>query len=338
MQRFAQNQFIHLFCEQNTIFRYMKYISNIAATLLAAIIFISCGTSQQTSYKSNATITTARDSYEAYVLTYYPIAVEQMHRHKIPASITLAQGLLESGAGKSELTRKSNNHFGIKASSGWNGRTTSSMDNGRMCKFRSYDSARESYEDHSLFLLKPRYADLFSLSPTDYKGWARGLKKAGYAEDPAYPQKLINLIERYELYKYDNYSRKDVSPILSNNINSGFSGSRPIYISNGLYYIIGNTGDTFKSLAKEFDVSRRKLIKYNDLYKNYNIKAGDIIYLEKKRNKGTKEHRFHTTAQGESLYSISQKYGIRLKSIFKMNPEYESYTTLKVGDVVILRK
>ena len=316
----------------------MKYIFNVATVLASAIILVGCATSQQVSHKSSTTITTARDSYEAYILTYYPIAVEQMHRHKIPASITLAQGLLESGAGKSELTRKSNNHFGIKAHNNWNGRTTSTMDNGRMCKFRVYDSARDSYEDHSQFLLRPRYADLFRLSSTDYKGWARGLKKAGYAEDPAYPQKLINLIERYRLYEYDGYSKKDVSPILSGGKDGGFTGTRPIYISNGLYYVVGNTGDTFKSLAKEFGVSRRKLIKYNDLYKDYNIKAGDIIYLEKKRTKATKEYRFHTTANGESLYSISQKYGIRLKSLFKMNPEYESYTTLKVGDAVILRK
>jgi LysM repeat protein len=316
----------------------MKYIFNVAIVLASATILVSCATSQQVSHKSSTTITTARDSYEAYILTYYPIAVEQMHRHKIPASITLAQGLLESGAGKSELTRKSNNHFGIKAHNNWNGRTTSTMDNGRMCKFRVYDSARDSYEDHSQFLLRPRYADLFRLSSTDYKGWARGLKKAGYAEDPAYPQKLINLIERYRLYEYDGYSKKDVSPILSGGKDGGFTGTRPIYISNGLYYVVGNTGDTFKSLAKEFGVSHRKLIKYNDLYKDYNIKAGDIIYLEKKRTKATKEYRFHTTANGESLYSISQKYGIRLKSLFKMNPEYESYTTLKVGDAVILRK
>ena len=180
----------------------MKTPLGIMVLLAAAAIFASCSTTQQTSYKSNANVTQARDSYEAYVLTYYPIAVEQMHRHGIPASITLAQGLLESGAGKSELTRKSNNHFGIKAHNNWTGKTTSTMDNGKLCQFRVYNSARDSYEDHSQFLLKPRYAALFKLDATDYKGWARGLKKAGYAEDPAYPQKLISLIERYRLYEY----------------------------------------------------------------------------------------------------------------------------------------
>lgn len=315
----------------------MKKIIYIAATLFA-LTLAGCSTQQQATQTSNSTsVSQASNAYEAYILTYYPIAVEQMHRHKIPASITLAQGLLESGAGKSELTRKSNNHFGIKAHNGWTGPTTSTMDNGRMCKFRVYNSARESYEDHSQFLMKPRYASLFELSTTDYKGWARGLKKAGYAEDPAYPQKLINLIERYGLYEYDKYSKKDVAPVINSHVGNSFAGNRPIFRSSGLLYVVANNGDTFRSLSDEFGISRRKLIKYNDLYKDYNIKAGDIIYLEKKRNKATKEYRFHTTANGESLYSISQKYGVKLKSLYKMNPEYENYTTLKVGDVINVR-
>ena len=317
----------------------MRHIFSITMAAIVACALASCSTTQHTtaSPKANTTVTSASNSYEAYILTYYPIAVEQMHRHKIPASITLAQGLLESGAGKSTLTQKSNNHFGIKAHSNWTGRTTTHMDNGRICEFRVYNSARDSYEDHSQFLMRPRYAALFELSSTDYKGWARGLKKAGYAEDPAYPQKLINLIERYRLYEYDTYTKKDVSPLLSGGTDGGFSGNRPIFMSSGLLYVVANTGDTFKSLSKEFGISRSKLIKYNDLYKDYNIKAGDIIYLEKKRSKASKEYRFHTTGNGESLYSISQKYGVRLKNVYKMNPEYESYATLKVGDVVRLR-
>ena len=126
-------------------------------------------------------------------------------------------------------------------------------------------------------------------------------------------------------------------PFLAGSAVNDFAGIRPIYHSSGLLYIIANTGDTFKSLSREFGISEKKLIKYNDLYKGYNLKAGDIIYLEKKNDKAAKEYRFHTTANGESLYSISQKYGIRLKKLYKMNPEYESYTTLKVGDAVKLR-
>ena len=315
----------------------MKHIFTLAMAVVVACVFAGCSTSKQASQKSNTTVRNASDSYEEYILTYYPLAVEQMHRHKIPASITLAQGLLESGAGKSTLTQKSNNHFGIKAHNNWTGRTTTTMDNGRLCEFRVYDSARDSYEDHSQFLLRPRYAALFELSTTDYKGWARGLKKAGYAEDSAYPQKLINLIERYNLYEYDKYSKSDIASLPGGTAGGGVSSSRPLYLSSGLLYIVANTGDTFQSLSDEFGISRRKLIKYNDLYKEYNIKAGDIIYLEKKRSKANKENRFHTTGNGESLYSISQKYGVRLKNVYKMNPEFESYAPLKVGDVIRLR-
>lgn len=315
----------------------MKHHYNYIFAIIATITLIGCSSSKQTIQRNETIIPKTANSYETYILTYYPIAVEQMHRHNIPASITLAQGLLESGAGKSTLTRKSNNHFGIKAHNNWNGATTSSMDNGKMCKFRVYANARESYEDHSQFLMKPRYSSLFKLKPTDYKGWARGLKRAGYAEDPAYPQKLINLIERYRLYEYDAYSIKDISARLESNSIETYSNNRPKFTSSGLLYIVANTGDTFKSLSKELGISRRKLIKYNDLYKEYNIKAGDIIYLEKKRNKANKKYNFHTTGNGESLYTISQKYGIRLKNLYKMNPEYENYTTLKVGDIVRLR-
>ena len=315
----------------------MRHIFTIAMAVVVACVFAGCSTSKQASQKSNTSVTNASDSYEEYIQTYYPLAVEQMHKHKIPASITLAQGLLESGAGKSALTQKSNNHFGIKAHNNWTGRTTTTMDNGRLCEFRVYDSARDSYEDHSQFLLRPRYAALFELSTTDYKGWARGLKKAGYAEDPSYPQKLINLIERYNLQEYDKYSKGNKASSSGNTAVGTISSSRPIYLSSGLLYVVANTGDTFQSISDEFGISRRKLIKYNDLYKEYNIKAGDIIYLEKKHSKANKENRFHTTANGESLYSISQKYGVRLKNIYKMNPEFESYAPLKVGDVIRLR-
>ena len=269
------------------------------------------------------------DIYEKYILKYYPLAVEQMEKYDIPASITLAQGLLESAAGNSKLVRKSNNHFGIKADKSWNGANSSSGGH----KYRSYDSARESYEDHSKFLTsRGRYDFLFKLKRTNYKDWAKGLKKAGYAEDPAYPQKLISLIERYELYKFDTYSGyKKLGATLSETC------KHTIYRANGLLYIIADSGDTFKSLAKELGVSRRKLIRYNDLYKDYVIKQGDIIYLEKKNSKAQKQHEFHTTKQNESLYSISQIYGIRLKKLLNMNPQFKEYAKLKVGDIIRLR-
>ena len=307
--------------------------------IILTLLLASCSTAKQTSNtKLTSTISTARDSYESYILTYYPIAVEQMHKYNIPASITLAQGLLESGAGKSQLARSSNNHFGIKADNSWNGKRTSSMDNGRMCYFRKYDNVRESYEDHSKFLAnRTRYAFLFKLDKKDYEGWAKGLKKAGYAEDKAYPTKLISLIERYDLGKYDRYSMKDIKK--GNGValeNYDTNNHRTIYRANGILYIIGNNGDTFKSLSKETGISKRKLIKYNDLYNGYNIKAGDIIYIENKNNKAPKEHPLHVVKSGESIHSISQTYGIKMKKLFQRNEGIET-NGIHQGDVLKLR-
>lgn len=278
---------------------------------------------------------------EKYVQQYSVIAVEQMTRHGIPASITLAQGLLESGAGKSELATEANNHFGIKADSRWNGRTYSHLDNGNWHKFRVYNSAEKSYEDHSLFLVgNSRYSALFKLDRTDYKGWARGLKNAYYAEDREYDKKLISIIERYGLHRYDNYTVADArKEQRKENVkeNSIANESKEILLANGLPYVIADDGDTYASLSRQTGISKRKIRKYNELYKEYIFKEGDIVYLKSKNKKAVRGHDFHTTKSGESLYKISQIYGIKLKALYKMNPQYVSYTTLKVGDVVRLR-
>ncbi len=302
---------------------------NITALILLFIAATFCATAQSNKWS----VTRGGDVYERYIQKYYPLAVEQMEKHNIPASITLAQGLLESAAGNSTLAIKANNHFGIKADKSWKGPKKWRKGS----KYRSYDSVRESYEDHSKFLVgRSRYAFLFKLKRNDYKGWAKGLRKAGYAQDKAYPQKLISMIERYQLYKFDNYSGKDAFATLPNS-KSSKTYAHVIYRSNELLYIVAKSGDTFRSLSKEFGISRRKLIKYNDLYKEYVIKEGDIIYLEKKNNKAPKQNKFHTTGAKESLYSISQKYGIKLKKLLKMNPQFKSYATLKVGDILRLR-
>ena len=297
--------------------------------LLVAILMFTGGNSL------NAQSRTHNDS-ERYIQKYSDIAVEQMKKYGIPASITLAQGLLESGAGKSKLATKANNHFGIKADSRWKGKTFTSFDNGNWHKFRAYKNAEKSYDDHSLFLVgNSRYASLFKLSRKDYKGWAKGLKRAYYAEDREYDKKLIGLIEKYELHKYDSNTlfntRKNKTRTQTENSQFG------VQKANGLLYTRADTGDTFKTLSKRTGVSRRKLRKYNDLYKGYVFQKGDIVYLEKKNRKAVKGYEFHTTKSGESLYKISQMYGIKLKSLYNLNPQYESYTTLKVGDVVRLR-
>lgn len=268
--------------------------------------------------------------YEDYIKKYRDIAVEEMKRYHIPASITLAQGLLESGAGNGTLARKSNNHFGIKCGSDWRGKTVKHDDDARNECFRVYKDPKDSYRDHSKFLAgKQRYAFLFDLKITDYKGWARGLKKAGYATNPRYAQQLIDIIERYDLDKYD---KKGGLKWMKENPNP-----HEPYIANGLLYIIARQGDTWKNLSKEFDISKRKLRKYNDLYKGYELRQGDILYLEKKNRKAPKGMYVHVLRSGESMYSISQKYGIRLKRLYKMNKMDFGDDAPKVGTILRIR-
>ena len=273
---------------------------------------------------------TRNKQYEAYIKKYRELAVEEMKKYHIPASITLAQGLLESGAGQSALARKSNNHFGIKCGSDWYGKTVSHDDDARGECFRAYKHPKDSYEDHSKFLAgRPRYASLFKLNITDYKGWARGLKKAGYATNPRYADQLIGIIELYELYKYDD---KNYLKWIKKNPNP-----HQTYIANDLLYIVVRAGDSWKSISQEFDISQKKLRKYNDLYKGYALQVGDILYLEKKNKKADKEHIVHVLRAGESMYSISQKYGIRLKNLYKLNKMDEDDPAPKIGAILRLR-
>ena len=265
--------------------------------------------------------------YIDYIEKYQKEAVEQTHRYRIPASITLAQGLLESGAGRSTLTRKSNNHFGIKCGSDWRGRKTYHDDDARGECFRVYKDARASYEDHSRFLAgKKRYAALFNLKTTDYKGWARGLKKAGYATNPAYANQLIQLIELYELDRFDSGRLKG----------TWIANPHEPFLANGLLYVVARRGDTWEALSEEFDISARKLRKYNDLYKGYVLQQGDVIYLEKKNRRAHKAFKTHVVRSGESMYLISQRYGIRLERLYKMNDKSADYTP-RIGEVLRLR-
>ncbi len=276
-------------------------------------------------------------AYQAYIDQYKDLAVEQMLRYNIPASITLAQGLLESGAGRSELSRHGNNHFGIKCH-GWTGRKVYHDDDESNECFRAYDNAKESYEDHSRFLAKQsRYARLFSLSRTDYKGWARGLKACGYATNPQYANTLIQIIELYGLHKYDKATTYD--KFMADRISTdkpALDGSlHVIKAFNKNYYLVAKAGDTFKTLSKEVGISSRKLAKYNERNKKEVLSPGDIIYLKKKRTKAEKrfKNKPHTVRRGESMYSIAQMYGVRLKSLYNKNdltPDYE----IKVGDKI----
>lgn len=275
--------------------------------------------------------------YQAYINKYKDIAIEQMNKYRIPASITLAQGLLESGAGTSELARSSNNHFGIKCHDWDGGRTYKADDTDNDC-FRVYKSVRDSYEDHSIFLsTHQRYALLFRLDPTDYVGWARGLKQAGYATSSTYADRLINIIESYNLDRYDNplNTSYDGTSVVAQGVNIAYP--HDTYLANGLVYIIARQGDTLQSIADEFGLSRASLIRYNDLYRNYVPVKGDILYLHRKLLKAKKPHTYHVVGDGESMYMISQMYGVRLRRLYSMNRvNIDSYSP-QIGDVIKLR-
>lgn len=284
--------------------------------------------------------------YQDYIDKYKDVAIYEMLAHRIPASITLAQGLLESSAGNSDLSRKGNNHFGIKCHD-WTGRTMHHDDDARGECFRVYDSAFDSYEDHSRFLQRARYKKLFSLKRTDYAGWARGLKECGYATNPKYAQLLIDIIRCYNLDAFDRataYNEANLRRISGRNLlavnetstNNNVTGttlSHEVRMNNRNYYVVARKGDTFRTIAAEFDVSYKKIAKYNERNANDVLSDGDIVYLEKKRSRADKRFKgvLHTVKYDESMYHISQMYGIKLKSLYKMNNLSYDYD-LKVND------
>jgi len=276
-------------------------------------------------------------NYLAYIKQYKDLAIEQMRMYRIPASITLAQGLLESGAGKAKLARESNNHFGIKCGGNWRGPSVRYTDDAPNECFRAYDNARDSYIDHSKFLHQwGRYAFLFRFNITDYKSWARGLKQAGYATDPSYANRLITIIEDYNLYQYDVENRSSRRETREKNEQFVPFNAHQVYIANDLAYVIARNGDTFKSIGKEFDISWIRLVKYNDLHKDYTLTDGDIIYLKKKNKKAQKGYEKYIVKNGDSMHSISQKFGIRMKYLYRMNHLDGDYIP-EVGVPLILR-
>lgn len=280
-------------------------------------------------------------SYVDYINQYKQIALEQQRLHNIPASITLAQGLLESAAGKSELATKANNHFGIKCTSDWKGESYRHDDETKQECFRKYRHAEESYEDHSKFLLRDRYKPLFALSVQDYKGWARGLRECGYATDPKYPEKLIRIIEDYGLDKLvaeqpaDKKKPSKDEPVyaadtieiveevtfedrakmdeveLYHNLRAGYQ--------DGLHFVVADQGDSFASLAFFLNMKEKTLRKYNDALDGRALCKGDRVYLFPKHNKASKKHPSYYVRKGDTAWSISQKFGIKMKSLYKLN-------------------
>ncbi len=299
---------------------------------------------------------TKQEAYNAYIEKYYKQAQAEQKKYGIPASITLAQGLLESAAGKSDLALKANNHFGVKCAGDWKGATFTKDDDAKDECFRKYKHVSDSYEDHSKFLLRDRYAPLFKLESTDYKGWAHGLKQCGYATDPGYAGKLIKLIEDYDLTRYDVAKQPEdntptaATPSKSNSkivneeiqndsepediVESSFKTkkTRPklsavdlvnehkVLRNNGNRYIVARQGDTFASLAYEYNMYEKTLRRYNDIVNpQYELHKGDKVYLYKKRTRAKKQYAVYRVKQGENIWQIAQDKGVTLKSIYKRN-------------------
>ena len=280
-------------------------------------------------------------AYWTYIDKYKDWAIEQMHQYRIPASITLAQGLLESNAGRSRLATQANNHFGIKVGGTWTGPYVVQSDDRPNDRFRKYKSARESYIDHSKFLQQRRYQSLYNLRPTDYKGWARGLKAAGYATNPNYADALIRVIEMYSLHQFDTgkYRSQTKSTAATKQTESDFFQRHIVYKNNKNYFIVVEVGDDMATISQKTCVSLRKLYSYNDLPRDYSPTAGDIIYLKKKRKCASREFRknpIHIVEVNQSLFDIAQLYGIRLESLCKLNGWDEPHA-VQVGEILRIR-
>jgi LysM repeat protein len=277
---------------------------------------------------------------QEYIDTYKELAVKEMRRTGIPASITLAQGILESGDGNSRLAVRANNHFGIKCHD-WKGRKIRHDDDDKRECFRKYKSVYDSYRDHSAFLIsKQRYASLFTLGPTDYKGWAEGLKKAGYATSRDYHKALIKIIEENQLYALDQGVEIPGEAGISLASASGIGvtvSSRIIYEKNRIKYIIANKGDTYEGISEELDLLPWELRKYNELTKGSKIDSGQILYIQPKRNKAEAGKKTHIVKKGETMHHISQLYGIKLDALYKKNL-MENGTEPQVSQILQLRK
>lgn len=296
----------------------------------------------------------SRISREEYINRYKGIAMDHQRRYGIPASITMAQGILESDCGNSNLAKGSNNHFGIKCKNYWKGRTYTHTDDAPDECFRAYDSVEDSYQDHAEFLSSsPRYDSLFKFAPTDYRSWARGLKSAGYATAPDYAPRLVKLIEDNKLYILDQEAAGKRSKAVSkeklklsasggvdpNNYGVSISTDMgyTLYKHNKTIYIEAKSGDTYASIAKKFNLSAGALRGFNDVKgRKAQLTAGQRVYVESKRRRWSGKEKVYSVKSGETLHSISQKYGIKEKSLRQSN-KLKSKEQVSAGAVISLK-
>lgn len=286
---------------------------------------------------------------EEYVNTYKEIAIKEMIRTGVPASITLAQGIVETESGNSKLVRKSNNHFGIKCKETWTGPSVSHDDDAPGECFRKYENAEQSYVDHSDFLrTRKHYNFLFGLDPADYKAWAFGLKKAGYATNPAYPQMLIRYIEKYNLNDYSLIAlgrKQSAEPIFANKeqpvtvavqqpaVQKAVQQSSDIvkeeikkpvvnypsgeFKINDTKVVYARQGTSYLAIAQQYNIPLKWLFDFNDLKEAEALEKDQLVYLQRKRRTGANQ--FHVVATGETLYDIAQAQGIRLDALVQLN-------------------
>ncbi len=275
-------------------------------------------------------------SPEDYITKYKDDAIKEMYLHKVPACITLAQGMLESGNGNSKLSVNANNHFGIKCHKEWSGETYFMDDDESNECFRKYESVFDSYSDHSLFLYsRSRYASLFELPVNDYKAWCYGLKAAGYATDPRYSERLIELIERYKLQELNTIENTPKQNFPAHDEIKTEMVLRQVYRFNHVKFIISKNNDSYYKIAHDFNIELDELLEFNDLTKKDKLQFGQKIYIEKKRRKALEP--YHVVQKNESLKSISQLHGIRMSMLCKKN-RLKPDTKLKIGDVLYLRQ
>jgi len=298
----------------------------------------------------------------AYIEKYKGIALEQERRHGIPATITLAQGILESGAGKSGLTRNSNNHFGIKALGGWSGGVYKAWDDEpQKSSFRVYASASDSFEDHSKVLLAPRYRSLFSKSIYDYRGWAIGLQKCGYATAKNYAVALIGFIDTYKIYAVNGgvklragktvvikQTTNSAAPVFDDDVVMDDDEvseeeqtvkevvTRYVVDINDIACTILYPGTTLSSISMQYDIPKDQLLEFNEVVVEEELHEGDIIFLDKKKKKFTGPKDFYTVREGDTLYGISQQFGIKVANLAKMNHMEVSEKVME-GDKIRLK-
>jgi len=301
---------------------------------------------------STAAVFAATDkkiTQDEYVSSWQAVAVKQMQTYKIPASITLAQGILESGNGNSDLAKQANNHFGIKCHD-WQGDKMYLDDDTKNECFRKYDAASESYKDHSLFLTgRTRYAKLFTYKLSDYKSWAKGLKEAGYATNPKYPDQLIEIIERLKLDRFDEAVTGEteademIAEELSNQpsdetVASSYQKHSVKVHKNKINYIIARKGDTYYKIANEFHMGTWQLYKYNDFGpKKDLLEEGDIVYLQPKRRHSKEKNAVYVAEKNTTITQISQKEGIKIESLLALNALSSADETVRKGQKILLR-